>query len=202
MHLQYRTNSIDRPIWHGYKQGTIVHIVEAPNSQINIWLASSLVEHSPRSLPGARGSSIGRDMFVSGCLIGTAGMIVIELGRVIGTIKECTECQAFCPGVGIGFPPPPHPLASVATQPPFWSKGGGGIGGPHSDEGKDTLVLYTRRPKSDEGTDTLVLYTIIPLRAPCCAAFCTYKPMHLPGKINLLGSCSDLNDIIILLDGL
>jgi hypothetical protein len=46
---------------------------------------------------------------------------------------------------------PPHPQASVA---PLWFVGGGdtlageGVGGPHSDEGTDTVVLYCRYSKT------------------------------------------------------
>jgi hypothetical protein len=58
---------------------------------------------------------------------------------------EYTECQAFCPGVRIGSPYPPHPQESV--DPPPFGQGGdtlacGGGGGFNSDEGTDTLVLF------------------------------------------------------------
>ena len=45
-------------------------------------------------------------------------------------------------------PPPPCPQASITPPTPFGSKKrdtlacGGGVGGPNSDEGTDTLVLY------------------------------------------------------------
>ncbi len=58
---------------------------------------------------------------------------------------EYTECRLSVLSTELG-PSPPRPQASVA--PPFGSKGGdtldygGGGGGPSSDEGTDTLVLY------------------------------------------------------------
>jgi hypothetical protein len=64
------------------------------------------------------------------------------------------EYQSFCLFVGIGFP---HPLPLECLPSHMGPKGephslaGEGLGGPHSDEGEDTLVLY-------------VQHTIIPLR--------------------------------------
>jgi hypothetical protein len=62
----------------------------------------------------------------------------------IACLTEYKECQAFCLFVWIG---PPHPQASVAP-PPLGPRGethwlaGEGVGGPNSNEGTDTLVLY------------------------------------------------------------
>jgi hypothetical protein len=60
--------------------------------------------------------------------------------------KEYTECQAFCPVIRIGSTPHPHPSECCS---PSWVQGGntlacggGGEGGPNSDEGSDTWVLY------------------------------------------------------------
>jgi hypothetical protein len=66
------------------------------------------------------------------------------------------EYQRFCPFVGIGSPNP-LPRKRVCL-PPIWVLGGPhslakeGVGGPNSDEGTDTLVLY------------MYVYCIIPLR--------------------------------------
>ncbi len=55
-----------------------------------------------------------------------------HMTKVLST--EYTECQAFCQAVQkIGFPPPPHPQASVAPPPSdtrgdFWACGGWGEG--------------------------------------------------------------------------
>jgi hypothetical protein len=63
---------------------------------------------------------------------------------------ENTECQAFFPVVRIRLLHPLTRKGSVAS-PPFGSNGGDtlvcvvGGEGPNSDEGRDTLVLYTKR---------------------------------------------------------
>jgi hypothetical protein len=61
---------------------------------------------------------------------------------------EYTECQAFFLVVHFG-PPPPHPQGSVAP-PTLVSLAGEGLGGPNSDEGIDTLVLYTLQRQNTE----------------------------------------------------
>ncbi len=64
----------------------------------------------------------------------------------IACLTECKECQAFCLFAWIG---PPHPQASVAPCSPLLgprgethSLAGEGVGGPNSNEGTDTPVLY------------------------------------------------------------
>jgi hypothetical protein len=70
--------------------------------------------------------------------------------RLTVLLKECTECQAFFPVVRIEFPTP-SPEREYIAPPPIWVQGGrhshnlrGRVvgGGPNSDEGADTLVLY------------------------------------------------------------
>jgi hypothetical protein len=63
-------------------------------------------------------------------------------------LQSNTECQAFFLVVQIGSPTP-SPARDCCSSPPLgpWRKtqsqlAGEGGGGPNSDEGKDTLVLY------------------------------------------------------------
>jgi hypothetical protein len=58
--------------------------------------------------------------------------------------------QRFCPFIGIGSPHSPPPLEANVSPPHLGPRGQGGatfacgvgVGGPNSDEGTDTLVLY------------------------------------------------------------
>jgi hypothetical protein len=62
-----------------------------------------------------------------------------------GSFHRVDRVPGFLSGRPNWLPPPPHPQASVAP-PPFGSGGEGG-GGAISDEGTDTLVLYTVKSK-------------------------------------------------------